>query len=165
MSDCCPMLHPYGAEDAFEFIGDGVEVVYVQGAVDVFAYRLLHRPELPAVFGVPGLEAWRPEWAAYARGRAAVIAFDADEAGDRAAERVARDLYAAGAASVTRSRPSAAKNWAELIAQKYERYPHLETRVAEIERERDRYIAENRKLWARLHMVSDVISGEKDDEL
>lgn len=153
MSYCCPMLHPYGAEDALELIGDGVEVVFVEGAVDVLAYRLLRRPELPAVLGVPGLDAWRPEWARWACGRSAVIAFDNDDAGDQAAERVARDLYAAGAVSVTRSRPSAAKNWAEL----------LETRVAEIERERERYIAENRKLWARIHRIEAVAGGEEDE--
>jgi len=43
------------------------------------------------------------------------LAFDADEAGDRAALVLSGRMYAAGATRVDRQRPRGANDWAELL--------------------------------------------------
>lgn len=52
-----------------------------------------------AAVAVPGIEAWRPEWASRFRGRDVLICFDADAPGRAAVERVCDDLMAANAST------------------------------------------------------------------
>jgi len=108
-------LYPFGTE-RLRAHGAGRMVVFVEGAVDVLALRLLgNRHGLDLLpLGLPGLQGWRAEWARLAKGCTVRIGFDADAAGARMVESVARDLYAAGAAKVERWTP-AAKDWAELV--------------------------------------------------
>lgn len=103
-------------------------VAYVEGAVDVLALRSLlgARSRPCVVLGVQGLDAWGSAAAELARGRAALVATDADPfdelkgqpgPGDRAAAAWAEELREAGAASIVRLRPEGAKDWAELTEQ------------------------------------------------
>lgn len=46
---------------------------------------------LPAI-AVPGVDAWRPEWARLLTGRDVTIVMDCDLQGRRAADRIANDL-------------------------------------------------------------------------
>ena len=110
---------PYGIEK-LAAADASAAVVFVEGAVDVLAARALDRiaGRVRVVLGVPGVSAWRPEWATLATGRHAVVALDADAAGDAGARRVADDLFAAHAASVQRSRPASAIDWAEKLVQR-----------------------------------------------
>lgn len=106
----------YGVGEAQELTGPETALAYVEGAPDTMAARELYRREnLDRVaVGLPGVAGWRREFAELARGRVALIAFDADAAGEAAVERVAADLYAAGATRVQRSTPATGKDWAEL---------------------------------------------------
>ncbi len=93
-------------------------ITWCEGALDVLALRVLdHRDRshlLP--LGLPGTDGWRPEWAKYCQGRDVWLALDRDDAGDRAAERIAADVFAGGASSVRRLRPKfGKKDWAELL--------------------------------------------------
>jgi hypothetical protein len=45
-----------------------------------------------AAIAVPGVHAWRPEWAPLLAGRQVTVAMDADREGRQAAARIARDL-------------------------------------------------------------------------
>ena len=107
---------PYGVAD---FSGASVDVplALVEGAFDVLAYRILcaragrHR----IVLGLPGVSAWRAEWAAYGSGRVVHLALDADRAGDEAVGRIREDLHRAGAREVVRKRPIGAKDWAAAL--------------------------------------------------
>lgn len=106
---------PYGAE-ALARAPSGAAIVIVEGAADVLAARALARGPIVAL-GVPGVGAWRASWATLATGRRALVALDADAAGDRAADVLARDLAAAGAVEVCRVRPpSGAKDWCDALA-------------------------------------------------
>jgi DNA primase len=107
---------PYGIEKVASG-NDDADVVYVEGATDALAYGLLcARAGKPrVVLGLPGVSNWRTPWANYANGRVAHVALDADDAGDHAIERVAEDLYQAGAVRVLRQRPHGAKDWAEIL--------------------------------------------------
>lgn len=125
---------PFGIEDAMEELGTGVALAFAEGAIDCVSYRVLaeqgrkqrgfakHRPEirptffdspstladdvqLVAVVGLPGVNGWRPEWAELARGRTAILAFDADKAGEDAVARISGDLWAACATDVLRDSP------------------------------------------------------------
>lgn len=111
-----PALWPYGAELACD-AGPDTAIVYVEGAADVLASRALFRAEeLDRIaLGVPGIQNWRAAWAEFARGRVAIIALDADDAGEAAVQAVARDLRAAGARGVKRSRPMRGKDWADMV--------------------------------------------------
>ena len=90
----------------------------VEGAVDVLARRALDRRQglERVVLGVPGVEGWRAEWAEFAKGREAVIATDADAAGDAVVARWSADLFEAGATDVSRVRPTVGKDWADVLA-------------------------------------------------
>jgi DNA primase len=109
-------IQPYGVERLADDVAT-TDIAYVEGATDVLAYRALcaHSGYRRVVLGLPGVSAWRPGWAEHARGRTAHIALDADEAGDRAATRIAEDLRRAGAVRVLRQRPRGAKDWAQLL--------------------------------------------------
>lgn len=106
-----PLVVPYGVDELAAH--PEAAVAYVEGAVDVMALRerLTRRGLHAVILGVPGVETWRPAWAAYAAGREAYVALDADKAGDGMAPRVADDLRAAGAVRVGRWRPGR-KDWA-----------------------------------------------------
>jgi DNA primase len=105
-------MHPYGIE---RLTDDGAELVWVEGAIDALARRALDDGGR-VVLGLPGVDGWRAEWAALARGRVVRIALDADEAGDRAAQRVAADVWRAGARSVLRDRRTDGADWADAWA-------------------------------------------------
>lgn len=111
-----PPCAPYGAA-ALSTRAPG-EIVFVEGAVDVLAYRTLcaRAGIRRTVLGLPGVAGWRSSWAAYGKGRIVHVALDADEAGDRAAERLAVDLHRAGALRVVRRRPNGANDWADRLA-------------------------------------------------
>ncbi|HYQ02751.1 MAG TPA: toprim domain-containing protein [Polyangiaceae bacterium] len=106
-------FYPFGAEQLGPDTAER-DVTFVEGAIDVLALRVLARRDriLILPLGIPGVGAWRKEWAVLAKGRAVRIAFDADAAGERNVAAVARDLRAAGATRVRRWTPTAAKDWA-----------------------------------------------------
>jgi hypothetical protein len=108
-------VQPFGAEQ-LRTHAEGRTILFVEGALDVLAWRVIDRRERLGVLplGLPGLDGWRPEWARYARGRTAGIGFDADRAAERKVDAVNQDLWEAGAAKVQRWRPTA-KDWAELV--------------------------------------------------
>ncbi|MBI4816659.1 MAG: toprim domain-containing protein [Deltaproteobacteria bacterium] len=135
-------LEPFGIEDAIEELGEGVAIAFVEGAIDTLSYRILAsrgltrrgyarpRPEigptysdsasalddsadLVAVVGLPGVGGWRPEWAELARGRTAIIALDADRAGEDAVARISDDVFKA-AAEVIRDCPKG-KDWNDVL--------------------------------------------------
>ncbi len=72
------------------------ELLLVEGEPDMIAARSLG---LPAI-ALPGVDAWRPEWANLFHGRAVTIVMDADPEGRRAAERIAHDLSGHAEATV-----------------------------------------------------------------
>jgi DNA primase len=114
---------PFGCEDALEELGEGVEVCVVEGALDALAMRLLARRarRARAVVAIPGVEHWAKHLAqlgALARGRVAVVALDADAAGERHVGELAAELVKAGATRVVRSRPTAGKDWCDVLLEK-----------------------------------------------
>jgi DNA primase len=108
---------PFGAE-RLRAHGADRTLVLCEGALDTLALRLLDGRDGLGILplGLPGLDGWRAEWATFARGREACVAFDADAAAERKAAAVAEDLWRAGATRVQRWRPKhGAKDWAELV--------------------------------------------------
>src|SRR5262249_46616841 len=65
------------------------------------------------VLGIPGVQAWRSDWAQYGRGRVMYVGLDADKAGDGKAHALAADLYRCGATAVVRLRPSGEGDWTD----------------------------------------------------
>lgn len=112
--DVAPM-DPFGCE---LLTGEEREIIVTEGALDALARRKLARMrgEDAAVVAIPSATTIRPDWSRYFAGRDVVIAFDADEAGDRAAERFALEVCAA-ARSVIRERPQGAKDINEVLLQ------------------------------------------------
>ncbi len=108
-------MFPFGSE-RLGIIGPGTAIAYCEGAFDTLALRrIVRRDKLDVLpLGLPGVDGWRFDWARFATGRRALIALDADHAGDEAAEKLAIDLVAHRAASVERWRPPA-KDWAATI--------------------------------------------------
>lgn len=109
---------PYGVE-RIAAAPSSWPVVFVEGAVDVLALERLyqlHRVDR-VVLGVPGVRGWRRDWGQFAAGREAVVAMDADRAGESVVAALAADLRAAGAENVRREKPRAANDWAEVLAQ------------------------------------------------
>jgi hypothetical protein len=109
-----PPRWPYGIVQLASAPTDA-PLAFVEGALDVLAARVLARgPAVP--LGLPGVDGWRPAWAEHARGRVALVALDADRAGDACARVVARDLRDAGALDVRRVRPpGGVKDWAAAL--------------------------------------------------
>ena len=110
--------HPYGV-DAMRWVGPGKDIAFVEGAFDVLALiniSLRNRWHF-AVLGLPGVQGWNPEWLDLAKGRVALVAFDADAAGDNATK-FSDALHRAGAQGVKRFRPRYGKDWAELLTAK-----------------------------------------------
>jgi DNA primase len=64
------------------------QIILVEGEPDMLAAR---SHELPAI-ALPGVEAWRAEWADLFAGRHVTIVMDADHQGRAAARRIADDL-------------------------------------------------------------------------
>jgi DNA primase len=108
---------PFGAERLRANDAERL-IVFVEGALDVLALRLLDRRDGLGIMplGLPGLDGWRKDWARFAKGRHVRIGFDADKAGERQVDGIADDLFGAGAAVVERWTPRA-KDWAELVVQ------------------------------------------------
>ena len=106
---------PYGVAA----LREGRELAIVEGAFDQLAVRALLRGlrvDRDAI-AIAGVQAWRTEFGQLGTGRRVLIALDGDTAGDRAVQRLATDLVAAGATAVQRWRPpSDVKDWAELAA-------------------------------------------------
>jgi DNA primase len=102
-------LHPSGIER----LVPGAEIVFVEGAIDTLARRALDDANR-VVLGLPGVDGWREEWAQLVRGRVVRVATDADEAGDRAADKLAPKMFAAGAVRVIRERREGG-DWADAL--------------------------------------------------
>lgn len=93
-----PLVELYGVDR----VAGGGGVVYVEGAVDTLAMRVLlrRRGRRADVLGLPGIETWRRSlgagevhpWAAYAAGRVAYVAIDAGEQAEAVAVTMAADL-------------------------------------------------------------------------
>jgi hypothetical protein len=94
-------------------------IAFVEGAIDVLALRALCRArgEPTIVLGLPGVSAWRPSWATFARGRVAAVAVDTDAAGERVVGEMARDLCDAGARRIERWKAPAG-DWADAAARR-----------------------------------------------
>ncbi len=110
-----PVMQPYGVHKLAAAPADA-PIAIVEGALDALALEaLLAARGVPAVvLGIPGAQGWRPEWAALCAGRAVATATDPDDAGERAALQIERDVAAAGATRVDRWRPGGgAHDWAE----------------------------------------------------
>jgi DNA primase len=111
-----PPTEPYGVERLVTS-EPTTDIAFVEGAIDVLAYSTLceRSGKNRIVLGLPGASSWRPTWESYVAGRVVHLAFDADEAGDRAALVLSGRMYAAGATRVDRQRPRGANDWAELL--------------------------------------------------
>lgn len=108
---------PYGLEST-EALGPGGEVWFCEGALDAIALRSMLAAEGTdaLALGVPGVSAWHRSWARFAAGRVAVVALDADAAGESLVVAMARDLLDAGAVEVRRATPDGCKDWCDALA-------------------------------------------------
>jgi len=115
---------PWGVHLLKERLGPATEIAWVEGAIDAIALNAqADRESIAATtLGIPGTGSWsaRDEWVqAWARlceGRVVVIALDNDSSGEGLVDRMAVDLYAAGAIAVRRQTPEHAKDWGDLVA-------------------------------------------------
>lgn len=107
---------PYTVRGDVEGMSTGAAVAYVEGSVDALALRSIARSKGVdvLVLGLPGVSAWRAEWASVAIGRPAIIALDADAAGEAHVVTMTRDLSAS--TSIARWMPRNAKDWADVLA-------------------------------------------------
>jgi hypothetical protein len=108
-----PLTHPWGVEKP----DPGGECVFVEGAFDALSWAALAavRERVCRVLGIPGARGWRSSWATLAAGRRAVVALDADRAGEDAAAKIIGDLYGAGATEVVRARPVRSGDWNDAL--------------------------------------------------
>jgi DNA primase len=107
---------PWGCADLHELAGPDTAVAIVEGAVDALSFNLLcsrHGVDCIAV-ALPGVDQWRDAWAELARDRPAVVALDADKAGQRHTEKIKAAL-ARAARGVTVREPAAGKDWNDLL--------------------------------------------------
>ncbi len=113
-----PFAWPFGIERMREAPVEA-PVAFVEGAIDVLALRALCRArgEPAIVLGLPGVSAWRPSWAAFARGRVAAVAVDTDAAGERVVKEMASALCDAGARRVERWKAPAG-DWADAASRR-----------------------------------------------
>jgi len=102
---------PYGVEQFLD--APTLPLMFVEGATDVLAVRKLFDNQRLAL-GIPGAAGWHDEWRWLCRGRAVVLAFDADAAGDAARLHVAKSVRGV-ASSIVGKRPAIPCNdWAAL---------------------------------------------------
>ena len=110
-------LWPWGCFELREASGDA-SVAFVEGAIDAHSFNTLARDRGAECFALalPGVGAWRDEWARLARGRDAVIALDADKTGSdpRNVARL-REALLREARSVTVGTPSVGKDWNDTL--------------------------------------------------
>ena len=106
---------PWGCADLHELAGPDTSVAIVEGAVDARSFNALAAAagEDCIAIGIPGAANWRDEWAVLARGRRAIVALDADQAGDRHTARIRRALELE--ATVVEVRAPPAKDWNEVL--------------------------------------------------
>lgn len=107
---------PWGCADLHELVGPDTAVAVVEGAIDAVSFNALcarHGVDCIAV-AIPGADTWRDTWADLARGRNAVVALDADKAGELHTERIKASL-ARAALSVTVRAPARGKDWNEVL--------------------------------------------------
>lgn len=103
---------PYGIDR----LGSGKgPIAIVEGAVDVLAKRTLDELGWTTVLGAAGVSGWRAAWDELVVDRIVVIAFDADEAGEREALKLGDRFHEAGAFGVRRATPTRGKDWAEAM--------------------------------------------------
>ncbi|MDI1444217.1 hypothetical protein [Polyangium sp. 6x1] len=107
---------PYGVVD--RLAGPPRPLLYVEGAVDVLAARVLARGPVD-VLGIPGVGTWEEKLAVYGEGRRVLVGFDRDEAkrpgelpaGEATARLAAVALSARGASVERVLPPRGAKDW------------------------------------------------------
>lgn len=107
---------PYGCADLHELAGPDTAVAFVEGSVDAVSFNALcraHGVDCLAV-GLPGADNWRDAWAAFARGRMAVVALDDDKAGVSHGPRIALALDGV-ALDVTVRLPARGKDWNDVL--------------------------------------------------
>jgi DNA primase len=118
----CQARWPYGVDRLAE-ARSSVSIVLVEGAIDALAMRELQRRHdvNRIVLGIPGVSAWRDEWTALMRGRRVSVAFDRDEAGDRAALVVGERLRGVASELLRERPPKNAHDWADLLTSERKR--------------------------------------------
>lgn len=98
--------------------GEAPLLTLVEGPLDALALRALNRhdgtPEPRIILGIPSASVWLPSVLELARGLDVSLAFDADEAGDRAAV-LYGDKLVGIALNVFRDRPRGAKDAGEML--------------------------------------------------
>jgi len=112
-----PARWPYGV-NKISAARPLVPIAIVEGALDALALEeLCARRRVPViVLGIQGVSGWRSSWGALARDRGAIVALDADKAGEAAVALILRDLAEQGATSAERWRPvGGAKDWTEQL--------------------------------------------------
>ncbi|HPW22285.1 MAG TPA: toprim domain-containing protein [Vicinamibacterales bacterium] len=100
-----------GAREALDAGEDGATIALVEAPIDALSLAVAGLPAL--ALGGCGGKAWLPRALAFRR---VLLAFDADEAGDVAAAKLAAELQALGA-RCERLRPADAKDWNEALQQ------------------------------------------------
>ncbi len=93
-------------------------VAFVEGAIDSVAFgALAERWGRPMVaLGLPGAQSWDGSWASLVRDRLAIVAVDANRAGEEVVARMAKDLNKAIATRVLRWAPKATgDDWADIL--------------------------------------------------
>jgi DNA primase len=107
---------PWGGADLHELAGPDTAVAIVEGAVDALSFNLLcarHGVDCIAI-ALPGVNQWRDAWADLARDRPAVVALDADKAGQRHTDKIKAAL-ARAARSVDVREPASGKDWNDML--------------------------------------------------
>jgi DNA primase len=90
---------PYGCETIREH--GGSTAILTEGESDALALRLAY-PTVP-VLGIPGASSWQAAWKRVLHGFEVIyLSFDGDEAGDRLADSVMRDIPAARLLAIPR---------------------------------------------------------------
>jgi DNA primase len=114
--------YPFGVEDIADEIDSADELVIVEGAMDALAMRALsdaHPAAARVVVGLPGVATWQQHLdfiAKWCAGRRAVVALDADAAGEGVVSAMASALRQRGAAATTRRSPGVGKDWVDALA-------------------------------------------------
>lgn len=109
---------PFGINDVIEDLDDlRITLEFVEGAKDCIARRiaLYRRNDRRLVVGLSSAtDSIRDEWKKWINGRSVSLALDADEAGQKAARRLAKEARESGAVRVFITNPKR-KDWTELL--------------------------------------------------